>query len=506
MREDKSRLSPIESEKDDILGRDEFVKEVSKSLIHQAGSSKSIVVAICGKWGEGKSSIKNLIKKHCTKEKTKQPIIVEIQPWRLGESDNLNLSFFQELCFQLNESYKEPKLVKKIKSYVGYLKLSENSFNPYNYGLTLSLIIIGIISVLIPLMINFTDSLEEYLAVSFPEYLEFIFLLILILLLIFICSKFFSILNILFKSIAINHSIKNNKYMNEARKDIAEQLRILGELGKAVIVIIDEIDRLRKNQVISLIKILNSNSDFPNLVYLLFFKREAVEDALNTKSNGDGDGHEYIEKMVQVFIDVPNVSKDKIFNLLASEVEKIIEKKPRVGLDKKRFAFMFQSEDTANGHGGDSYFTTLRQVYRFLHSFEFYTNSFFGEGDLLGVNIVDLMGIETIRLFEPAAYHKIKQKKKLLTNSDDLRVISGTLEEYRQTEVGDILNTVSESNKESFKTIITELFPYIHKEIHGNTTAIEKDKYYSDLRICNAVMFSRYFDVDPSSPKHIRLD
>jgi predicted KAP-like P-loop ATPase len=51
---------PIESVKDDLLGRYGFVRSLARSIASWSGD-ESLVVSVCGEWGSGKTSIKNLV-------------------------------------------------------------------------------------------------------------------------------------------------------------------------------------------------------------------------------------------------------------------------------------------------------------------------------------------------------------------------------------------------------------------------------------------------------------
>mgnify|MGYP000034592500 CR=1 FL=1 len=72
----------------DELNRTQFAKRVSEGLIISKESS-SLVVSIEGKWGYGKTSVLNLIKTNLKKNKEDQPIVLDFNPWMIGNSSNL---------------------------------------------------------------------------------------------------------------------------------------------------------------------------------------------------------------------------------------------------------------------------------------------------------------------------------------------------------------------------------------------------------------------------------
>lgn len=72
-------------------------------------------------------------------------------------------------------------------------------------------------------------------------------------------------------------------------------------MDQRIIVLIDDIDRLRREEVRELVKLVRLTGDFPNIVYVLAFDRKRVELALG---DDDETGRAYLEKIVQVGFDV----------------------------------------------------------------------------------------------------------------------------------------------------------------------------------------------------------
>ena len=81
---------PISTIGEDRLEREKFVKQFSKSISAWKGKD-SIVLAIYGDWGAGKTSIKNLIIEEMKKEKL-TPLVMDFNPWqRAGKFDLLEI-------------------------------------------------------------------------------------------------------------------------------------------------------------------------------------------------------------------------------------------------------------------------------------------------------------------------------------------------------------------------------------------------------------------------------
>lgn len=93
---------PITEEAQDLLGRTKFASELAK-LLSGWRADHSLVVALRGSWGEGKSSLKNLILRALEKDE-KKPRIVEFNPWRYGDSTAITTAFYAEIAVALGKT------------------------------------------------------------------------------------------------------------------------------------------------------------------------------------------------------------------------------------------------------------------------------------------------------------------------------------------------------------------------------------------------------------------
>ena len=54
--------TPILNVADDLLNRDNFVESLKQSFINYSDNDESLTIGLYGKWGEGKTSVINLVK------------------------------------------------------------------------------------------------------------------------------------------------------------------------------------------------------------------------------------------------------------------------------------------------------------------------------------------------------------------------------------------------------------------------------------------------------------
>src|SRR5881628_1548344 len=88
-----------------------------------------------------------------------------------------------------------------------------------------------------------------------------------------------------------------------------------------LVVIIDDIDRLRPDEIRLLFQLVKANADFPNLVYLLLFQRDIVELAVGESGLP---GEEFLEKVVQVAFDLPRIEAEKLQRQLFDGVNRLL--------------------------------------------------------------------------------------------------------------------------------------------------------------------------------------
>ncbi|AVZ86241.1 P-loop NTPase fold protein [Acinetobacter sp. WCHA45] len=85
---------PIKNLEDDLLDRADFSKNLSDAISQWKGDD-SLVIALHGDWGAGKSSIKNMALSHSKKQKN-SPTIIEFSPWEWSAQDKIVQAFFDK--------------------------------------------------------------------------------------------------------------------------------------------------------------------------------------------------------------------------------------------------------------------------------------------------------------------------------------------------------------------------------------------------------------------------
>lgn len=266
---------PITKAASDILGRDEFVKNVSALILNYASTNTNcLVIGLEGDWGDGKTSVFNLIRNNLEDHEHIAQVGV-FNAWLSLNENALLVEFMQTILNLLKDVHGVQDGDKYVKGLVddgkNYIKKIIQYINP-----SLSMKIQGGGIALNP---NWNMIFSESLAVQ-------------------------------------KEKVKN---------------RLLQRLSdKRIVLFIDDIDRLNDEDILLVMQLVKNIADFPNVIYVLAYDRAVVEKALDHHNKGNGS--KFLDKIVQVPVALPNVSDDilrvyfmdslqNIFDALGSDVD-----------------------------------------------------------------------------------------------------------------------------------------------------------------------------------------
>lgn len=194
-------------------------------------------------------------------------------------------------------------------------------------------------------------------------------------------------------------------------------------------------------------------------------------------------GETYLEKIVQVPIDVPAPSESEIQKILFNELDKIL-----VDLPKGVFNTEYWTEVYFKGI--KHFIQSVRDVNRFCNAFRL--NYALTREE---VNPVDLIGITAIQMFLPNLYRSIYSNSKLfLTFHSDhtsysIQKKEGLTKKYQQ--IIDITCTKYSFDIDEFIVILFPQMSYILKNISYTSGSLRE--WNSQKRICTNDHFPIYF-------------
>lgn len=471
---------PIDSKKDDFLSRESFSSHLGKSLLTWE-EKESLVIALYGEWGSGKSSVISLAKEHIKEsKKDNKPTIIEFNPWFFSDLNNLSQYFFNEIAGELeiiNDDKKDQKIAEKLKLYAKLLQIvpEKKVLGDLSSKILFGL---GLLSISTSQVIQWANLPAEWVKYT-------IFGLGLLLFLLGLFKDFLLGLSDYFSQKAITSKKSISELKKEIKKDLIER-------EKKLIIIIDDIDRLNQSEIRQIFRLVRVNADFPNTIYLLAFDRKIIE--ANLEEQVGVSGKDYLEKIVQVSFDIPLAKSEKIAKFLFQELDRVLTTLPASHeklFDQTYWANIYHS-------GFKNLFKNIRDVKRFASSLQFNISQMH-QKEVMEVNPIDFIAIEAIRLFAPDFYSFIKNNSILFT-STDRNDQSSRDKNLRKDEIEKVLNELSPEIKDSVLNLIKRLFPQIDGVFQYGYSSYghEWQSIWSkNLRVCATKNFDSYFTLIP---------
>lgn len=289
---DQRQDKPINDPNEDFLDRRSFVDSLSRALVYEVHNNKGeviyrrstgFVIGLTGPWGAGKSSILRLLKIQLTG--MEHVLAISLNPWLFKNRDELVAAYFNSLKAALGKNKNDK--IKEVAKAFGRYRTSINATGKVA-GLAIDASgghgIGGKIA-------NFVSWISEKIS-NFGETFS----------------------------------------PDQERLSLEKKLV---EAKTAVVVLIDELDRVEDSEVRAVAQLIKAIGDIQGISYLVAYDPKRVAEALG---NGHGDerlksGELYLEKIIQhaipirpLFIEDNKSLTEKMFKANGLELMKPTEK------------------------------------------------------------------------------------------------------------------------------------------------------------------------------------
>ena len=410
---------PIILGKEDLLGRAKVANELSRE-IKSYKNEDSLTIGIVGKWGSGKTSFINMLLENF--EENDDYIIIKFNPWNISSRKQLISDFFLQLSNNI-EKKGSNEIIGAIGKSLGTLS---KFFKPLGFIPPLSVLsTIG----------DITEKASEF----------------------------------------INEYVESEKEDLESLKDNINNK--LTNLNKKIIIVIDDIDRLCDEEIREMFQLVKSIADFKNTIYILSYDREIVTKALDKTQQGKGE--EYLEKIVQVPLVLPYISKNDLDKIFINRLNIIIN---------------IPDEEYDNSYFSEIYYNGLAENFENLRDIERYMNVF-----SLGINLAreelninDYIVITLIKVFEPDLYEYIKNNKEYFSGTKFDEFLNKDKKEIL-TELERIYEKLKKLEKRKIKRLMEVVFPKLEVTTYDEGFI---DIWGKTRRIATPVYFESYFRLD----------
>lgn len=432
--------TPIASPQNDQLGRNNFAKLLARTLLNLKNQD-TFTVGLFGKWGSGKTSIVNMMLREMEEQQKNSPedeklTIVHFEPWNFSNTNQLLTQFFIRLSNEFRSSG-DKRLVK-----------------------------IG-------------DALEKY-------------------------SDAFDLLNAVpyiggligFLGKKGTAAVGNKLKKGNDEKDISKQkeavVKLLTEQASRILVVIDDIDRLSNKQIRQVFQLVTSVAKFPNTIYLLVFDKDIVVKALEKVQEGDGE--DYLEKIIQMPIQIPDINPARLRQVLLNRLNIILSEHEKIGFQQLHWERLYRPCVMP-------FVDSLRTVNRLCNVLQFKIADIYEE-----IDFTDMVAISVLEIQFPEVYEWIKANKSVLTGESDLSIIGNRnqtkkdwLELYKARirgllQYGNGLADDSEVDK--IMEFLSNLFPHFGRKIGKIYEVYDWDSFRRNNQIAHSDKFDRYFAFD----------
>lgn len=411
----------------DRLDRAQFAEALATSIRSLDGDD-SFVIGLCGPWGSGKTSVLNFVLSDLESDDAGAPIILRFNPWWFSGREQLLEAFLAQFTATLDM----PKRGEKAKKAGKLLGTLSAALRPVS---------------LIPFIGEAAKASKEAVDALAGA------------------SK------------AYGEAVSQNVVAIRAEID-----ELLTDSPNRIIVVMDDIDRLAAKEIAQLFLILKAVADFPRTVYLLAFDQEVVTQAINEQLGVDG--KTYLEKIVQLQIDVPPTAQTAIHQMFMEQFNELMSGEEEMSPQQGQYFWNVF-------HDGLKHFlVTPRAAKKLINMLRFAYPPLRGE-----VNVVDMIGIACLTTFTPRVITTIA------TNADQFtgvgpRTAFGGQDEYQQRKAFHQawLDDLPEGERLAVEGIVKRLFPNVNHALGGSGYSAEFETIWQrELKVCSSAHFEKYF-------------
>jgi KAP family P-loop domain len=249
------------------------------------------------------------------------------------------------------------------------------------------------------------------------------------------------------------------------RQEIRDLGKSLGRLPKRVVVLLDEIDRMEKDEILTLLKVIRGAHILPNLTFVCALNQNHVEEL--TRNSFDTDPHEFFEKFFPVAFDLPKPSPEILKKMLCDRIQEAFEGAHWFHNAEERNTFLDGLTELWNA--------ALKPICSNIRKVNLFANDIHGTALLASgeVNALDLCALEALRRFFPAVYELIWRKAQFFSMSYEWwktrehRTDAFLVQE--SDNIGTQIKGVSKGDRDAaaIRGLLTAMFPDRVKELYS---------------------------------------
>jgi Predicted P-loop ATPase len=410
----------------DELGREAFAAYLAELVDKVAEQSDSSVLALIGDWGSGKSSILELLRRRLESGDWTW-LLAEFNPWMYPDARHLMRGFFTELLAAVPQESRQ----KTVRQTLG--KFAQ-TVSPWG-------------------------KLAGAFGVDGEALLE-----------------------------AGGDALLGVTSASTAKRTAEDALR---KLSRPILMVIDDLDRLTPDELLEVLKLVRLVGRLPHVYYLLTYDERTLLDVLQrTALAGDDEGRAraYLEKIVQVRVDMPALRGSQRASMLNEGLNSILTAN-QIALTES------DQQRLSNLHSQalDSRLRTPRAINRFLGQVQAFYPPLHGE-----VDFVDFFLVTWLRTQEPGVYALLQRERDALLGSVSTTWAfneSREKAEQKKARWDERLNQagVDPADREGIAWVLSSLFPKL-RAIFTDGHLFGPSEGSTDRRMYDPDYFDRYLN------------
>ena len=186
----------------------------------------------------------------------------------------------------------------------------------------------------------------------------------------------------------------------------------VSRLSRPIIVFIDDIDRLEREEVFEVLRLIRNTADLSNTIYIVAYDKEYVTSVLEEKNIKDASS--YLEKIFQVEVHLPKVNDYLIWEALKEDIKEQDNINNR--FTEQLFKHLSNSEYTLILKILNNYRRAKRFARIFMLNIKYLSNQYKGE-----IKILDLFWLELLQMYDKLTYDRLSYDPYILLYSEDER-------------------------------------------------------------------------------------
>lgn len=284
------------------------------------------------------------------------------------------------------------------------------------------------------------------------------------------------------QTITPNNTLGINLSLSTQHESLFEKKQELSDkvsrLPRPIAIFIDDIDRLEREEVFEVMRLIRNTADLSNTIYIVAYDKEYVTSVLEEKNIKDASS--YLEKIFQVEVHLPKVNEHLIWEALKEDIKE--QDNINDNFTEKLFMHLGNSEYKLILKILDNYRRAKRFARIFMLNIKYLSNQYKGE-----IKILDLFWLELLQMYDKQTYDRLANDPYSLLYSEDERFNIRPGVQRKATE--------KEKNAYKGEKFWKEETPKILGMIFGNYIKTKKSS------ICYTENYDKYFALSVSPYK-----